>query len=382
MKSRSPTLEGFRVMLRRPTLGMAEVAWRWSLGTAACLLLSFAFVHYLDTLPVSNADLLFLRSRQPFLISQTIAHLFRGSGFRLIVVMTVTLAAVAVGWVVAASLGRVATLRWLVEHFRGLKQVSSDIHISGQDSPTGAAQKGPGAEELAAETAGHPRNSALLSQHLTSLGGLCFLRVALTFAATFGCVGAIILAALASSAKEPHPGLAFLIMVPLVCLVWLFWSVLNWFLSLAPIFAVRDGQDTFGSVSAAIRFCRDRMGAVTAVGFWFGLAHLAAFILATTFVSFPIAFARAIPLGIVLGGVLLVTLLYFVVADFLYAGRLAAYVAITELPESPPVRLGIVELPPHDARPLDLSSALAQASDDPILSDLPLRPPGPEVGSG
>ena len=382
MKPRSPTLEGFRVMLRQPTLGVAEIAWRWSSGTAACLLLSFAFVQYLDTLPVSHADLLFLRSRQPFLIFQTIAHLLRGSGFRLIAVMTVTLAAVAVAWVMAASWGRMATLKWLLEHFRGLKQDSSHTRISGQDSPAGAAQKSLVAEELRAGTAGHPRNSALLSQHLSSLGGLCFLRVALTFAATFGCVGAIILAALASSAKEPHPGLAFLMMVPLVCLVWLFWSVLNWFLSLAPIFAVREAQDTLGAVSAAIRFCRDRMGAVTAVGFWFGFAHLAAFILATAVVSFPIAFAGALPSGLVLGGVLLVTLLYLVVADFLYAGRLAAYVAITELPESPTVRLGIVELPPHDAQRLDLSSALAHASDDDILSDLPLHPPAPEVGSG
>jgi hypothetical protein len=42
---------------------------------------------------------------------------------------------------------------------------------------------------------------------------------------------------------------------------------------------------------------------------------------------------------VVLGGVLLVTLLYFAVTDFLYVGRLAAYVAIVELPVpvEPPV---------------------------------------------
>ena len=44
---------------------------------------------------------------------------------------------------------------------------------------------------------------------------------------------------------------------------------------------------------------------------------------------------RLVPAGVVLGGVLLVTLLYFAVTDFLYMGRLAAYVAIVEMPELP-----------------------------------------------
>ena len=50
-------------MLRRPSLGLAEIAWRWSLSFAAVLLLFFSFVEYLDTLPVTEADLLLLRSR-------------------------------------------------------------------------------------------------------------------------------------------------------------------------------------------------------------------------------------------------------------------------------------------------------------------------------
>src|SRR5207302_10754305 len=59
--------------------------------------------------------------------------------------------------------------------------------------------------------------------------------------------------------------------------------------------------------------------------FWFSLAHILAFIAATTVVAFPMAFAGILPIGVVLGGVLLVALLYFAVADFLYLGRLAGY---------------------------------------------------------
>jgi hypothetical protein len=63
---------------------------------------------------------------------------------------------------------------------------------------------------------------------------------------------------------------------------------------------------------------------------WFGLAHLAAFGLASSAVVFPLVFVGVLPRVVVFSGVLMVTLLYFAVADFLYMGRLAAYVAIVE----------------------------------------------------
>src|SRR5271155_4597963 len=117
MKSRSPTLEGFRTMLSRPSFGLAEVAWRWSFGAAASLLLAFSFFEYLDTLPVSKSDLFLLRTSQPVLISRAVLHIFRGSAFRVLnatIVLALTLAA---AWIVVASLGRAATLKALLAHF-------------------------------------------------------------------------------------------------------------------------------------------------------------------------------------------------------------------------------------------------------------------------
>jgi hypothetical protein len=52
--------------------------------------------------------------------------------------------------------------------------------------------------------------------------------------------------------------------------------------------------------------------------------------------GFPLAFAGVVPPGFVLVGVLLVTCLYFAMADFLHIGRLAAYVAICQWPKVPP----------------------------------------------
>jgi hypothetical protein len=338
MKSPSPTLEGFRVMLRRPSFGLAEVAWRWSFGAACWLVLAFSFFEYLNSLPVTRGDLLLLRSRQSRLISQAFAHILRGSGFRVIETLIVLAVALAIGWVALASLARAATIKALLTYFR-----------EGGESPGGYVTTG---------RAEHWR--------LGSLFGLNFFRVAATLAATVGCLAALLLGGAVSPADNPAPGSAFLVFLSVVLLVWLVWSVLNWFLSLAAVFVVAEGQDTLGAMVSAIALCRDRAGSVFAAGTWFGLAHITAFVLATSVVAFPLGLAGVFPTGVVLGGVALITLLYFVIADFLYVGRLAAYVAILELPENSLVTEIRASLFPSSPQP---SNAIDQ--DELILSDFP-----------
>jgi hypothetical protein len=296
MNRRSPTLEGFAAMVRQPSFGAAEIAWRWSFGFAAAFLLTFSFVQYLDTLPVTARDIFFLRTGQSALVSQALARIFQGSTPRLILATLILVPALALAWAILGAIGRAATLRELVRYFR-----------------TGAEH----------ETAGTP---------VRSIFGLNFLRLAATLAAAVGCFGAVLLAGMASSPKNPAPGSALLIFLMLFMLVSLAWATINWFLSLSAVFVVSGQQDTFGALSAAANLCRTRSGSVFAAGTWFGLAHLTAFVVATSIVAFPLAFLGFLPTGIVLGGVLVVTLIYFAVTDFLYVGRLAAYVAIVELP--------------------------------------------------
>src|SRR5690348_13435830 len=112
MKQRSPTLEGFQIMFRVPLLGFAEIAWRWSFGLAAAAVLLFSLREYLDTLPVTAGDMLLLRTRQPFLILQ-------GSAPRAVAAFAVLVPALGLAWIVIASLGRAATLKTLIEYFRG-----------------------------------------------------------------------------------------------------------------------------------------------------------------------------------------------------------------------------------------------------------------------
>lgn len=349
MKSRSPTLEGFRAILRCPSFGLAEIAWRWSFGAATALLLAFSLFEYLDTLPVTRGDLVLLGTRHPLLVSQAILHIFRGSAFRVVEAIIVLALTLGGAWIGIASLARAATLKALLAYFRK----SRDSERSEDPPNLGLAR--------------------VKSGSLSSLLSLNFFRVGAALAGAIGCLAAFLLGGAATSASDPAPGSALLILLTVALLVGLAWSIVSWFLSLAAIFVVADGRDTFGAIAAAVHLCRTRAGSVSAAGTWFGLAHVTAFVVATSIVAFPLGFAGVLPGGMVLGGVLLVTLLYFAFVDFLHAGRLAAYVAILELPDPRPV-LEMPPLPPHTQPSVLIPPRAAVDPEELILSDVPLVP--------
>jgi hypothetical protein len=290
MKQRSPTLEGFQTMFRLPSLGLAEIAWRWSFGLAATAVVVFAVREYLSTLPVTSGEMLLLRTRQPVLMLQALSRIFQGSAPRAVVAFIVLTLALAVAWIALASFGRAATLKAAIEYFRG---------------------------------------SLAPTRCLPSLFALNSLRAATMLAATIGVVGAVLVAKSVSRPEDPSPGATLLIFWLLTILIGVTCSLLNWYLSLASVFAVREGTPAFTSLIAATDLCRTRPGSLVAAGTWFGIAHVILFVIASSAVAFPLGFAEVLPGGMVFGGVLLVTLLYFAAVDFLYVGRLASYVFMT-----------------------------------------------------
>jgi hypothetical protein len=362
----SPTLEGFRAAFRRPSLTLAEISWRWTVGATATALVGFSLLEYLDTLPVTGADILLLRTRQPILIGQALGHIFHGSAPRIVMAELVAAVALTCLWIFAASLGRATTVRSLIDYFseRHESAINGDELVPVADLEA-APQKG---------------------SRLGPLLRLNFLRAAVALAALLGLVGALILVQMVSSGfsngaapagvtsadsaapADPSAGIAFLLFFPLAALIFLAWSALNWVLSLAGMFTVRDGdarKDALGAISAAVSFCRERSGAVFAVSTWTGLAHLTVFVVATTIVSVPLSLAQIVPARVVLAGTVLITVAYFAVADWLYIARLAGYVCIAEMPEAlfaslPPAPL---PLPPTPSETVD--------RDEPILSDVP-----------
>jgi hypothetical protein len=340
----SPTLEGFRASFHRPSVTFAEIAWRWTVGATGSTFLFFWVIEFLDTLPVTKGDRTLLSTRQPALIGKAMGHIFRGSLGRAVIAGLLAALAVSALWIVVAALGRTATVRALLDYFR-------------RDDPSEVSRESHDAIGLPA---------------LRALTSLNFLRVALTLSATLALLGGAILVSFASSEAKPRPGLVFILFLPLAGLICIVWPALNWLLSLAALFAVRDGEDALGALSAAVAFFREHLGPVFAVSTWTGLAHLVAFSVASTAVSVPLAFLQIAPWRLVIIGVFLVTLAYFAVVDWLYMARLAGYVFIAEMPEA---LVSSASLPASPSGGQQFVPATPSQTtidrDEPILSDLP-----------
>ena len=342
MSQVSPTAEGFRVAFHRPLFTLAEVTWRWVVGATGTTLLFFGFFEFLNTLPVTGGELLFLKSGQPFLISQAIAHILRGTLYRGVTSLLLAGLLIAMLWMVAATLGRIATMRAIFDYVRGqIGQKATAAGITSDSKPFTEPERSP----------------------VSSLLRLNFLRLSVGSASVIAFWGASIVAGFASTNSGPQPGLVFLIFLPLGVIIGVAWFCLNWLFSLAAIFAVRDGEDALGAINATVSFCRDRPGALFAVSFWTGLAHLVAFVAATTAVSMPLSLITLVPWRLVAVAIILLTLAYFAVADWIYMARLAGYAAILEIPQA-------LWAPPIPPRPIPaLSSTIDK--DELILSDLP-----------
>lgn len=361
MVQRSPAVEGFRAIFRHPSFALAEITWRWSFGASAGSLIVLTLMEYLDTLPVSASDLFFLRSKQPFLITRAMNHILAGSTQRLAAATLILVPALMVFWIAAAAVGRASTVQGLLDYF-GLGTDPFRLRLW---------------------------RSREEWRRLRSLLGLNFLRVALGLAAVLGIAGTAILASLVSSDSDPQPGLIFLVFVPFAFLVVLLWSAVNWFLSLAPVFVIHDRQDALGSIVHAVDFCRQRPAAVLWSSAAFGMFHVGVFVLAATVACLALALAIVLPPGIALGAMMLVAMLYFAVIDFLYIGRLAAYVSLLQTPEetqagdSQPSVLSLertessqVSVPGFQPRSVNVLRI--PPSDDDILSDVPGLIPPPE----
>lgn len=355
----SPTAEGFRAALRRPALSLAEITWRWAVDATVGALCLFSILEYLDTLPATQGELLMLRSKRPMLVSRALAHILRGSLNRAVMAGLLGMMALTGLWIIVASLGRTFTIRALLEYFASRRCVAGNAASPGLRESAG----GDVASNVSTPFGSRRRENvpAIQSPAFRALLGLNFLRATAALAALLGLVGAAILAGLVSPEENPQPGLAFLVFVPLAGVVCLSWWALNWLLSLAAIFSVRDGEDTIGALSAAVTVCRERFTPLLAVTTWFELAHVAAFGVASVAASLPLILLRIAPLRVVIAGVFLIALAYFAVIDWLYMARLAGYVCIAQMPEALAASALQVTNPPQTA--ID--------RDELIISDVP-----------
>ncbi|MGB0008023.1 MAG: hypothetical protein WBP97_13090 [Candidatus Sulfotelmatobacter sp.] len=339
MSRPSPTIEGLRATFRRPSVTFAEISWRWALGATAAVLMLFYCVEYLDTLPVTSADATLLSTRQPALVGRAVAHILSGSMNRAVLAALLAALALSLLWIIAASVGRLATVRALLDYFRSdVKYFSANA--SGEQKP----------------------------RPIQALIALNCLRVVLFLAVVLALGSVAILVRFVATSANARPGLGVILFLPMATLICLVGWMLNRWLTLAGIFAVRDGEDALASISVAVTFSREHLGAVFAVSTWTGLAHLVAFSIVTSVVAFPLALSQVAPARLVIAVIVLITLAYFAIVDWLYMARLAGYACIAEMPNI----FEVTSSPPPVARSGNIEQVETSIDrSEPILSDLP-----------
>ena len=320
----SATTVAFRLLFRRPLIFLAEVAWRWTFAASAFVLGMAFILAYLNSLPVTSLDRLLLYTGQPFLIAQAIRRIFHGSSVRFVEASILVGLGLAIAWVVLASLGRLAVLRSIFEEF-----------------------------ECQGKT----------NQPIRALVFLNFLRAAVFLAAKVAAIGSLLIAS--SMWASSHIRIADAMRLALLTwfLICLAWAMLNWLISVAAIFVVAEGKDSLSAIGAVLRLLQSRTAGVLSASAVFGVIHLASFAVALgmILVLFPFAVARPIALALVFG----VVLAYCFVADFLYAGRLAAYAYLATGREELPSWMANRSIPP----PKPASASVDK--DELILGDLP-----------
>jgi hypothetical protein len=280
-----PARAGFRAVFQQPGLILGETAWRWAFGAAAWTLVVVAVHRILAQVDVTQAELLIARRSDLFLIADACARIIYQVLPRLARESLVLVPAICVMWIAAATVGRAVTLKGLLPE---------------------------------SET----RNSGL-----GSLAALHFFRSIFTLATIVAFFGAMFLAGIAMPTQNPTT--AAVVWLFLAALVAFCWSMVNWFLALAPIWIVRDGRTALQSIADSVDFYRRNPGPYVAVAWWFGFLRAIAMVAALIAAAIAASIAQgSIPAAVASG--VAVTLAYFAGADLLYIARLAAFVALSD----------------------------------------------------
>jgi hypothetical protein len=162
-----------------------------------------------------------------------------------------------------------------------------------------------------------------------SLLALNGFRLLTTFGALLAYFGA---AVLVSHVFDPHEyyGLNIFLLLMVMVLLCLIWGIVNWFVSLAQIFAAQTGDGFSDSLRSASGLYQAHAGTFFSTGIWFSVARLILLGLVTVGSLSPLgnmtmAGGKAIAIFVVL-----ISLFYFAAADALNMWRLGVYLSLTE----------------------------------------------------
>lgn len=299
MPPTNPNREALHLLRREPTLLPMELLWRWSLGLGVLALAFFAWARVRPALMFSADDIAGLRALPPVDALAALLPMIADAMPLMARALAEICAPAAVLWIASATLGRGLVTRVLMRRIAA-------------DTPTAIAPDRP---------------------RWLAFAALNFARVMMLLILVIGYFGGGLIAAIADPQGQRLATDVVIVFVAQVCAFGL-WGYVNWVLSLAPVFVVRDGLGPLDAIVAAIAFIGRRrpelVSIATANGLQRTLLAVAVSIISLITVFLPL------PAAVIIALLVLQTLVYFVVADMLKLARLGAYatVAIGELQPS------------------------------------------------
>jgi len=300
---------GFSALFREPLVYAAELAWRWTYGIAATLLIIYGILLFLSTLPVSDRDLFGLSGIIPGLYGEALASIFKGSGPKMLRLALMLGLGLGTLWFLCASFGRAATLN----------------SLTGKPAPV----------------------RTILRLH--------FLRLLVGVAAWIAYAGAFAVAASASRFENGdgyHVGQFYLTFLMCSLAISFAWSSASWYLALGPLFAIRNGTGTLDSLYDAAALVRRHPRQFSWVGIVYGLMRTVVWFGAFFVFLTVISAAAQAPEGTVTAVFILFLAAYSAVTSFLYLARMSSYLHILDWDEEERLRPPAVAAPPMPARPL------------------------------
>jgi hypothetical protein len=289
MAATNPIRAGFAQALRSLGLTLIEIAWRWAFGVGAILLLLAGFYRLVAGLDVTAGEEAAFRSGDAQLAAAAILQIFHGTGDLFIRAALILAPIISIWWIVTATMGRMGTLKILL----------------------------PG---------GSSRNAAQVLRSNILRATAMWTGILLWFA----IIGfASIVSYKFSSSDEPNLLVYFVFVILFLPPASVWWAIMSWRLSLAPLFSFRDGKGGIAAYRQVRKHVREHRAEFVKVNLVFGVMRAVAVVvlIAACAIVGSVATGRS-GIAFVTAVIVVLSLIYFAVADFLSVARLGAYVAI------------------------------------------------------
>jgi hypothetical protein len=284
----NPVTQGFRIAWRKPSLWVWEILWRWAFGLAALGLLLYAYRALSGSISVTETDALAWRNRDVMTLANSLAPIIVDNGSLLLSLALRLLPAITVLWLVLSSVGRYATLSSLAES---------------------RAEVGFGAIIW------------LQAARVISIWLGTFVLIA-----TIGVEGQI-----ATGGAKPDFALYYIMVLPSLLVIAIVWSIVNWYLALAPVCLCAGANSAWRALRMALVLGRSHRPEFASASFLSMLLRVAGIMIAFVICVATSGWMGPAPQAYTTL-VVVVTLAYFAFADFLFAARQASFVEIAIRP--------------------------------------------------